>query len=132
MIQILQLPGTDKQLYKLVAPLVMDPKVLKQNFNFPFRTGENFTWFLALDGKTVMGFIPVENKASGHLINNYYIKNKDCEVLKSLLEEVIAAWNDERPLAALCFMNDREVFENEGFKVERVWTRYVKMWKDKK
>ena len=38
MIQIVQLHGTDKKLYELVAPLVMSPEVLKQNYNYPFRT----------------------------------------------------------------------------------------------
>ena len=33
MIQIVQLHGTDKKLYELVAPLVMSPEVLKQNYN---------------------------------------------------------------------------------------------------
>ena len=40
MIQIVQLHGTDKKLYELVAPLVMSPEVLKQNYNYPFRTSE--------------------------------------------------------------------------------------------
>ena len=31
MIQIIQLKGTDRRLYELVAPLVMNPDVLKQN-----------------------------------------------------------------------------------------------------
>lgn len=37
MIQTIQLHGTDKQLYKIVAPLVMDPEVLKMNNNYPLR-----------------------------------------------------------------------------------------------
>ena len=36
MIQIVQLHGTDKKLYELVAPLVMSPEVLKQNYQLPF------------------------------------------------------------------------------------------------
>lgn len=42
MIQIIQLQGTDKRLYELVAPLVMNPDILKQNYNYPFRTSEGF------------------------------------------------------------------------------------------
>ena len=45
MIQIIQLKGTDRRLYELVAPLVMNPDVLKQNYNYPFRTSEDFVWF---------------------------------------------------------------------------------------
>ena len=47
MIQIVQLHGTDKKLYELVAPLVMSPEVLKQNYNYPFRTSEEYEWFVA-------------------------------------------------------------------------------------
>ena len=36
MVQIIQLQGTDKRLYELVAPLVMNPEILKQNYNYPF------------------------------------------------------------------------------------------------
>ena len=42
MIQIMKLNGTDKQLYKLVAPLVMDPEVLKMNNNYPFKTTDMY------------------------------------------------------------------------------------------
>ena len=51
MTQIIELNGTEKRLYQLVAPLVMNPKVLKQNNNYPFRTSENFKWFVAVEGK---------------------------------------------------------------------------------
>ena len=37
MMQILKLQGTDRQLYRLVGPLVMNPKVLKSNNNYPFK-----------------------------------------------------------------------------------------------
>lgn len=57
MIQIVQLHGTDKKLYELVAPLVMSPEVLKQNYNYPFRTSEEYEWFVALDNKHVVGFV---------------------------------------------------------------------------
>ena len=51
MTQIIELQGTEKRLYQLVAPLVMNPEVLKQNYNYPFRTSESFVWFVAVDGK---------------------------------------------------------------------------------
>ena len=51
MVQIIQLQGTDKRLYELVAPLVMNPEILKQNYNYPFRTSEDFVWFVAVDKK---------------------------------------------------------------------------------
>lgn len=132
MIQILQLPGMDAQLYALVAPLVMDPKVLKQNYNFPFRTAGHFVWFVAVDEAQVVGFIPVECKAHECVINNYYIAGKDPEVLKLLLEAVTKTLDeDKRLLTSVTFLDDQACFEEFGFKEEKRWTRYVKMKKEK-
>ena len=36
MIQVIQLKGKDKHLYQLLAPLVMDPDVIRANNNYPF------------------------------------------------------------------------------------------------
>lgn len=131
MIQIVQLQGTDKRLYLLVAPLVMNPEVLKQNYNYPFRTSEDYIWFVALDNKNVVGFIPVENKKSESVINNYYIKGKNENTLKLLIEKIVEVTDEERSLTAVSFLDDKTVFEQFGFSEEKVWTRYVKMKKDK-
>lgn len=37
MIQIIQLKGKDKHLYRLLAPMVMDPEVIRANNNYPFK-----------------------------------------------------------------------------------------------
>lgn len=37
MMQILKLQGTDRQLCRLVGPLVMNPKVLQYNNGYPFK-----------------------------------------------------------------------------------------------
>lgn len=131
MIQIVQLQGTDRRLYQLVAPLVMNPEVIKQNYNYPFRTSEDYEWFVALDNKNVVGFIPVENKKSESVINNYYIKGKNEGTLKLLLEKIVEAADSERGLTAVSFLEDTAVFKQLGFSEEKVWTRYVKMKKDK-
>lgn len=131
MIQIVQLKGTEKQLYKLVAPLTMSPEVLKQNYNYPFRTSEDYIWFIALDNKHVVGFIPVENKRNEHIINNYYVKEKNVDILKILLETVIEVLGGNANLTAISFLEDRTVFEELGFSEEKIWTRYIKMKKDK-
>ena len=59
MIQILKLQGTDKQLYQLVGPLVMDPNILQYNNGYPFKTGEQFVWYIAIEEHKVAGFIPL-------------------------------------------------------------------------
>ena len=99
MMKIVQLPGTDRRLYELVAPLVMNPAVLKQNYNYPFRTSEDFVWFIALEDNAVVGFMPVEKKKGELVINNYYIKGNDEGILKQLLEEAINKSGEEANLA---------------------------------
>lgn len=131
MIQIIQLKGTEKRLYQLVAPLVMSPEVLKQNYNYPFRTSEYYVWFVALDNKHVVGFIPVERKKRECVINNYYVKDKDVETLKLLMNAVIEALDEENSLTAISFLEDKDIFRELKFNEEKVWTRYVKMKKDK-
>lgn len=127
MIEIIQLGGTDKKLYQLVAPLVMDPKVLKQNYNFPFRTTEAFTWFIALENEEILGFIPLENKKKHSVINNYYVKNKSQDVFELLLTEVIKVIGGNKELIAVSFIEDRDMFLKLGFVEEKKWTRYIRM-----
>ena len=127
--QILQLPGTDKQLYELVAPLGMDPKVLRQNYNFPFRTSPRFEWFVAVDDGNVLGFVPVEHKRNEDVINNYYVVDRKTTVLEDLLQYAITHLEGGTMLAAVSFKEDKELFARLGFEEETVWTRYVRMHK---
>ena len=131
MIQIIQLKGTDRRLYELVAPLVMNPDVLKQNYNYPFRTSEDFVWFVAVEKRKVIGFIPVEEKKKEYVINNYYIKERNVDTLKLLLEKVLEKQGEESSLTAVSFVEDRDVFSELGFWEDKVWTRYVKMKKNR-
>lgn len=131
MIQIIQLKGTDRRLYELVAPLVMNPDVLKQNYNYPFRTSEDFVWFVAVDKKKVIGFIPVEEKKKEYVINNYYIESNNEDTLKLLLEKVISETNTSKELTSVTFMEHSSLFKDLGFSEEKIWTRYVKMKKDR-
>lgn len=129
MVQVIQLKGVEQRLYRLVAPLVMDAKVLKQNYNFPFRTSEKFDWFVALEDNKVVGFMPVEHKRSEDVINNYYVEGKKEDVLVMLLEKAVEATEENRTLSAISFLEDRDVFARMGFSEEKLWTRYVKMSK---
>ena len=131
MVQIIQLQGTDKRLYELVAPLVMNPEILKQNYNYPFRTSEDFVWFVAVDKKKVIGFIPVEEKKKEYVINNYYIESNNEDTLKLLLEKVISETNTSKELTSVTCMEHSSLFKELGFSEEKIWTRYVKMKKDR-
>ena len=131
MTQIIELNGTEKRLYQLVAPLVMNPKVLKQNNNYPFRTSENFKWFVAVEGKKVVGFLPLEHKKSEAIINNYYVKDNNTEVLKALLEKVMDSMEKDKLLTSVTLIEHQDLFLESGFSVEKMWRSYVKMIKEK-
>ena len=72
--EILQLDGLEPQLFNLIGPLAMNPKVLRANNNYPFKTTERFQWYIAVEDNDVTGFVPVEQKSGGYVINNYYVQ----------------------------------------------------------
>ena len=109
----------------------MNPEILKQNYNYPFRTSEDFVWFVAVDKKKVIGFIPVEEKKKEYVINNYYIESNNEDTLKLLLEKVISETNTSKELTSVTFMEHSSLFKDLGFSEEKIWTRYVKMKKDR-
>ena len=133
MIQVIQLKGKDKHLYQLLAPLVMDPDVIRANNNYPFKTSEDFVWYIAIDNRDVIGFIPVEQKSGKKaVINNYYVKAEGTEreeLLSLLLPAVIAEFGSETWLLnSVTLIQDQETFEKFEFaSMDKKWTRYVKM-----
>ena len=62
--EILQLDGLEPQLFNLIGPLAMNPKVLRANNNYPFKTTERFQWYIAVEDNDVTGFVPVEQKVA--------------------------------------------------------------------
>ena len=66
--KIMTLQGTDKLLYELVAPLVMNPAILRQNNNYPFKTSRSHVWYIAFHETAVVGFMPVKK---GHISVSY-------------------------------------------------------------
>lgn len=127
MIEIIQLNGTEKRLYQLVAPLVMDPEVLRMNNNYPFKTTDQYIWFIAVEGRKVTGFIPVEQRSNNLIINNYYVPAKRNDILDRLLENVIKAFKEDVVIFSVTLTEHRKGFEQYGFSVEKEWKRYVKM-----
>ena len=84
--EIEKLGGTTERLYRLVAPLVMKPCILRENNNYPFKTSMHHIWFIAIEEERVVGFMPVEIKDKYAVINNYYIMpdNINCNLLLTL------------------------------------------------
>ena len=132
---ILKLQGLDGRLFDLVAPLVMNPAVLRQNNNYPFKTSEEYVWFIALREREVVGLIPVEQKnRKKAVINNYYVKAEGAEreeILSLLLPAVTAKFEPESWLLnSITLIQDKEIFEKFEFtSLDKKWTRYVKMYR---
>lgn len=57
---VVKMSGTSPELYNCIAPLVMNPEIIKYNHNYPFKTSESFIWFVAFSANQVVGFFPVE------------------------------------------------------------------------
>ncbi len=131
MIIVKQVEGTHPALYTLVGRLVMNPEVLRQNNNYPFKTTEQFIWFIALEQDSVVGFLPVERRSSTKaVINNYYIRNEDPEVLEAMIVSAQRALNSQFSLEAVVQIRDENIFTRNGFCVKKIWKNYLKMTDD--
>ena len=119
--------GTDERLYRAVAPLVMNPAVLRQNNNYPFKTSVHFIWFVAFEGEQVAGFVPVEVKNTRAVINNYYVAGEDAGVLSALVAAAAGCLGAEHKLQAVVLTRDEDVFKGLNFDVTKKWKQYVKM-----
>lgn len=131
-IQILKINGIDEKLYPLVGPLVMDPGVLKYNNRYPFKTGINFVWYIAVNEENrAVGFIPLELKRSGNVINNYYAQDVGHdEILSELISAVEADTSKDMPvLNALVQTQHAALFKKQGFTTIKEWKLYLKMQK---
>ena len=124
---ILTLGGLDCRLFELVAPLVMNPAVLRQNNNYPFKTTRKYVWYVAEDGGRVLGFMPVKMAETNYRVDNYYISGDDSSVMERLLDGVIRDFSFGLPLVAIVHERHVEGFSRKNFISCVEWKRYVKM-----
>ena len=124
---ILKLGGLDCRLFELVAPLVMNPAVLRQNNNYPFKTTRKYVWYVAEDGGRVLGFLPVKMAETNYRVDNYYISGDDSSVMERLLDGVIRDFSFGLPLVAIVHERHVEGFSRKNFISCVEWKRYVKM-----
>lgn len=125
--EVISLHGTDDRLYELVARLVMDPDVLRQNNNYPFKTTSQYTWHICMIEDEVVGFMPVKQKAGRLLyIDNYYIKDDRHDILEALIGHILSA-SPDKSMTALCHKRHKEVFHAYGFITVTVFAQYDRM-----
>ena len=126
--EIININGTDRKLYELVAPLVMNPAILRQNNNYPFKTSRRHRWFIALDNDScVAGFLPVRNTTGRPYIDNYYIRGDREDTIEMLLDAAKKEPEYERTLTALVHKRHVIAFEKNGFSTFLEWKNYHKM-----
>lgn len=124
---ILKLQGLDGRLFDLVAPLVMNPAVLRQNNNYPFKTTRNHVWYIAMDEQKVLGFMPVKMTLTNNCIDNYYISGDNSSVIEMLLDRIIHDFSSDGSLVAVVHERHVEDFSMKNFIPCVEWTKYVKM-----
>lgn len=126
--RIIRFDGIDKRLYELVAPVVMNPAVLRQNNNYPFKTSFRYVWYVAVeDGDAVVGFMPLKPSSDGVCIDNYYIRDDDGTTAGLLLGDVVAGCADSGVLTALVHKRHVGLFRRNGFVTVRQLKNYDKM-----
>lgn len=124
---IIRLKGEDRQLYSLVAHLVMDEEVVSYNLNYPYKTSPDYVWVVAVDKGVTLGFIPVRLEEGKARINNYYVADDDSAVFSALLKEIIKTFSSEFEIESVTQIRHIPEFEKSGFSVVLYWKRYVKM-----
>lgn len=120
--------GTEPELFILIGPLVMNPAIIRQNNNYPFKTGHNYEWYLAMDDGQVAGFIPLKRSGSTLLLDNYYIRGDEASTLGLLLKAVtqdLAA--DRDALFAVVHSRHVKEFTQHHFITCTEFKRYNKM-----
>ena len=127
--KILRLNGTDKKLYALVAPLVMNPAVIRQNNNYPYKTSARYIGHIMVEKDKVIGFIPLKPTLNGFCIDNYYYELDTPEIFEQLLDDILDAGYKE--LTATAHKCDVKAFTKRGFTLLTELSKYSKLIKTK-
>lgn len=124
---ILKLGGVDQKLYELVAPLVMNPAIIRQNNNYPYKTTRSHIWYLASEREQIVGFMPVKTGITGALVDNYWLSGDNAQIADELLTHAVGDFGGAGLLTALVHKRHIEVFEKHGFVTTKIWSKYDKM-----
>jgi hypothetical protein len=125
--EITILQGTEKRLYELVAPLVMDPAVLRQNNNVAFKTSNRFVWVVAVDEEKCLGFLPIQLKKEIAEINNYHVQGRDRRLFTAMMKKAEAQAKDSGYAQLLIIAQNSEApaLKQKGYTVEKAFINYT-------
>jgi hypothetical protein len=129
-IEVLQ--GTERRLYDLVAPLVLDMAVIRQNGGVAFKTSSKHQWFVVVDeDDKCVGFLPVQERTNVGVINNYYVQNRDTLLMSALLEKVLE-YAQKKKFESISIITQKEdyaVVKEYGFEAEVTFINYTRFKK---
>ena len=125
------LEGVSPELYLAVGRLVLSPRFLRENNNYPYKSSRMFIWHVLYSEGKVVAFMPVEKKLdSGYKIDNYYAtsdRERGNQLLK-LLKSVVREMGDKTsPLRATVQKRDAGIFKYMNFITIRETKLYVMM-----
>jgi hypothetical protein len=123
-----QLNGTEERLYQLVAPLVMDKKVLAQNGNAAFYTSNKHVWFVAVVNRKCIGFFPVKDRNQFLEVNNYHVNKRDQMVFNALLTAVkIYATRKKKDILINMQNVDMPCLSNVSYDILKKFVNYTRI-----
>lgn len=123
----MRMDGADAGLYPLVGPLVMNPAIIRQNNNYPFKTSTRYWWYIAMADGVVAGFMPVKKNGLRCHIDNYYIQGDRAETIDALLPHVVEDAESGSLLTAMVHKRHAEAFRRNGFRAVKRLSLYEKM-----
>lgn len=125
--KIRQIEDNDPELYSLIAPLVMNPKVLKSNNNYPFKNFSGTVWYIAMEDSDISGFMPLKKNNTGFHIDNYYIRDNDPNTIDGLLDSITEDISADVILTALVHKRHINDFRRNHFSTIKELTNYDMM-----
>lgn len=125
--EIKRIKYDDPKLYNLIAPLVMNPVVLKGNNNYPFKNFSGTVWYVAMEDGNVSGFMPLKKNNIGFYIDNYYISDDDPDTIDGLLDSITEDIPVNSILTALVHKRHVNDFRRNHFNTIKELTNYDMM-----
>lgn len=128
---VVKMAGTSPELYSCIAPLVMNPEIIKYNHNYPLKPANHLFGLWHFRTKTIMSWaFSCGNTEKSAIINNYYVEEDAKDVFLSLLEAVTNEFlTTGKELEAVVQKPHESYFRTQGFEIARAWSLYLKMKK---
>lgn len=129
MIKTFKIEGLSPILYSTIGPLIMNPVVLRENNNYPFKTGKKHLWYIIKTDDCVTAFMPIEAiSINVYKIDNYYATATEgrAKQIKMILQEILSD-HPNKIFIATVQKRDENIFISLGFQVDLEWKKYVKL-----